>query len=157
MPVQHLAARRVRRCGGQAIRAVDGIVVEVELVERDADLRLDAMRAANRETAAHERFDAGVSGLVDVGHQAVAWRVGIVHGEDFVADARIVRGDVPRPADALRLTRRGAPADFGHGAGHGIERRVAAAHLIDQLERGRRFEQPADVAVDLTGVGSARR
>ena len=73
----------------------------MESIERHADLRIEAMLVPETETAADERFHASVRRLVDVGHQAVAWRIGVVERKDFVADAGVVRGDVPCHAQCL--------------------------------------------------------
>lgn len=56
------------------------------------------------------------------------------------------------PHGARRPAGRRTPADFPYDAAHGIERRVAAAHVIHHLKRGWRLEQTADIAVDFTGV-----
>src|SRR5690606_13887220 len=68
-PINQLAAREVRGCRGQRIAAVDRIAVEAELVERDAQRRLEQPAGADGPRRADDGLETGGHRPLDVRHE----------------------------------------------------------------------------------------
>src|SRR5690606_40463473 len=92
---------------------VPRIGVELELVDREAHERLDAMSArfTQREACTDESLDSRMDRLADIGGERVSGRGRIIDGENLITDAAVIGGNVPVPAVAA--VQRFSPADAG--------------------------------------------